>query len=287
MSDRLSVNKTLKLFIGGAFPRSESGRSTALVDPSGATIAHASKASRKDLRAAVEAAQGARAKWSAASALLRGQILYRMAEMLEGKRAELIGALKALPAGEMDPGAEVDASIDRLICFAGWADKYAQVLGCNNPVAGPYYTFTIPEPVGCVGVVSPDAPAFLGMIALLAPVLCAGNTAVVIASETNPLPAVLLAEACATGDVPPGAVNILTGPRAELLPWLASHREVEGVHACPGSAAEAELLRAGSAENLKRVTLRDPRAIDSPGASGPWWIESCVDMKTIWHPSAT
>lgn len=287
MSDRLPVQKTLKLFIGGSFPRSESGRSTALVGASGQTIAHASRASRKDLRSAVEAAQGARGKWAGMSALLRGQILYRVAEMLEGKREELAASLRAIPDGVMSPEAEVAASIDRLVCFAGWADKYAQVLGCNNPVAGPYYTFTIPEPVGCVGIVSPDRLACFGMVALLAPVLCAGNTAVVIASEANPVPGVLLAEACATGDVPPGVVNVLTGPRAELLPWLAGHREVDGVHACPADAKESELLRGGAAENLKRVTLRDEAAMGAETACGPWWIEPFVDMKTIWHPSAT
>ena len=277
MSDRLSIQKTHKLYIGGAFVRSESGRS--LPTDEGGAAAHLCLASRKDLRNAIEAAAGARAKWSGATAYLRGQILYRMAEMLEGKRAEMASAC----TGEK----EVDATIDRLVGYAGWSDKYQQVLGVANPVAGPYHNFTVPMPTGVVGVVAPDAPPLLGLVSLLAPVVCSGNTAVVIASEPNPVSACVLSEVIATSDVPAGVINVLTGERTELLPHLASHREVSAIHAA-AEGEERALLRAGAAENLKRV-----RIVDTSGdgwfdaaCESPWWIEPFIEPKTIWHPSA-
>jgi acyl-CoA reductase-like NAD-dependent aldehyde dehydrogenase len=300
--ERLEVLKTYKLFIGGAFPRSESGR-TVVFKGGGKAIAHVSHASRKDLRDAVEAARKAVTGWSNATAYNRGQVIYRMAEMLEGKRAEFAELIAAGPAGggaakakgsgnkqparaAMSPAKEVDAAIDRLVCFGGWADKYAQVLGCNNPVSGPFYNFTVPEPTGVVGVIAPDEAPLLSLVSLIAPVICAGNTVVALASEKNPLPGAVLGEVCATSDVPAGVVNILTGLRAELLPHFSSHRDIDALHAAGVAGAEAKLLREGAAENVKRVTVRGKVDwLDEAECQSPWWIEPFVEMKTIWHPS--
>jgi acyl-CoA reductase-like NAD-dependent aldehyde dehydrogenase len=303
MPHRLDIQKTYKLFIAGQFPRSESGRSIAIEDHKGLPLAHIARASRKDLRNAVEAAHAALPRWAAATPYNRGQIMYRMAEMLEGRKSEFAGLIIAATpptaSAKRKAAQEVEAAIDRLVCFGGWADKYAQILGCNNPVAGPYYNFTIPEPTGVVGVVAPDEPSFLGLISLLAPPLCAGNTIVALAGEQNPLPAAVLGEVCATSDLPPGVINILTGLREELIPHFASHRDINALHAAGISAPHAQLLREGMAENLKRVTLRDlvegRRRGKAPGSRtldyfddachSPSWIEPFVEFKTIWHPS--
>lgn len=306
MTERLDVPKTYKLFIGGAFPRSESGRSIAVTDRRGRTMAHISHASRKDLRNAVEAARAALPGWAGATAYNRGQVLYRMAEMLEGKRDEfaaLLGAVGPAPPskrpararGAIAPQREVAAAIDRLVCFAGWADKYAQVLGCANPVAGPYYNFTTPEPAGVVGVIAPDDPPLLGLISLIAPPLCAGNTVVALAGQSNPLIGAVLGEVCATSDVPAGVVNLLTGRRDELVPHFASHRDINAIAAADLSAAEVRPLREGVADNLKRVTILTGAAtgrgrgeidwLDEAQRHSPWSIEPFVEMKTVWHPS--
>jgi acyl-CoA reductase-like NAD-dependent aldehyde dehydrogenase len=301
MTDRLEVTKTFKLYVGGAFPRSESGRTRAFSSARG--LVHIAHASRKDFRDAVEAARRAQSGWAAATAYNRGQVLYRMAEMLESRHDEFVDLLATpIAAGAKPrrgakqrrtasaPRAEVAAAIDRLVCFGGWADKYAQVLGCNNPVAGPYYNFTVPEPSGVVGVVAPDEPALLGLVSLLAPPLCAGNTIVALGGESNPLPAAVLGEVCATSDVPPGVVNILTGSREELIPHVASHREVDAVFAAGLTPEHAAALRAGTADNLKRITVldagRETRDWYDEGANHcPWRIEPFVEMKTIWHPA--
>lgn len=306
MSDaRLDVLKTYKLYVDGQFPRSESGRSTPVVDGKGKVLAHVAKGSRKDLRDAVEAARKAQPGWQNATAYLRGQIMYRMAEMLEGKRAEFVEAIESVRANQRagEPAsqgkkrtprpktiagdAEVTAAVDRLVHYAGWADKYAQVLGCNNPVSGPYYNFTVTEPTGVVGVVAPDESPLLALISLLAPAVCAGNTVVAVSSGTNPIPAAVLGEVFATSDVPAGVVNILTGDRAELIPFMAGHREIDAVHAANLSDEHATSLRAGAAENIKRVTVRDGIDwMDSDQCQSPWWIESFVEMKTVWHPAS-
>lgn len=294
MPERLDVIKTYKLFIDGKFPRSESGRTQSAQDAKGKVLAHMCRASRKDLRDAVTAARKALPGWKNATAYLRGQILYRMAEMMEGKRAEFVGALGGGKAAE----AEVTAAIDRLVCYAGWADKYAQVLGCNNPVAGPYYNFTVPEATGVVGIIAPDQPGLLGLIALLAPVVCSGNTAVVLGGESTAamLATVVLGEVMATSDVPAGVVNLLTGQREELAGVFAGHRDIDAIHAAGVSPAQAQTLREGSAENVKRVVVRDVGQkgkkaagldlFDASACSSPYWIEPFVEMKTIWHPSA-
>jgi acyl-CoA reductase-like NAD-dependent aldehyde dehydrogenase len=297
MTERLDVTKTYKLFIGGAFPRSESGRSITVTGRGGEVLAHIAHASRKDLRDAVETARKAQPGWAGATAYNRGQVLYRMAEMLEGKRNELAALLEqpgparrgkaAKRSGPKpaSPEKEVAAAIDRLVCFGGWADKYAQVLGCNNPVAGPYYNFTVPEPTGVVGVVAPDEPPLLGLISLIAPPLCAGNTVVALASESSPLVGAVLGEVCATSDVPPGVVNILTGKHDELIPHFASHRDIDALHAAGLTPEQARTLREGCADNLKRVTVRAEVAWHGDVCHSPWWIEPFVELKTVWHPS--
>lgn len=296
MADRLPIDKTYKLFIGGKFPRSESGRSMPVGGAGGSAAAHLCLASRKDLRDAVEAAREALPRWSGeapggASAMLRSQILYRVAEMMEGKRDEL-GAHVGASRGGAEGLDEVAASIDRLVHYAGWCDKVQQVLGCGNAVAGAYYNFTVPEPVGVVAVVCPDELSLLPLVSLLAPVLAAGNTAVVVAPESGPIPACILAEACATGDVPPGVINILTGYLDELVPHVATHRGIDAIHSANLGDAHARVLRQGAAENLKRVVVRTLRPgigaggwFDPEATQSPWWIEPFTDMKTVWHPS--
>jgi acyl-CoA reductase-like NAD-dependent aldehyde dehydrogenase len=263
MSPRLPVRKTYKLFVGGAFPRSESGR-TYLAE--GQNVA---RASRKDLRDAVRAARAAFAGWSGATAYNRGQVLYRIAEMMESRRAELA----ELCSGK----AEVERSIDRFVWYAGWADKLAQVLGSSNPVAGPYFNFTVPEPTGVVGILAPDEPALEGLVSRLAPAIVGGNAAVVVASEPRPLAAIELAEAIATSDVPGGVVNVLTGHRAELAPWLAGHMDVNAVDVTGADGLASELERL-AAENVKRVVR------GSADAQSPWEIAAFLELKTVWHP---
>jgi acyl-CoA reductase-like NAD-dependent aldehyde dehydrogenase len=306
---RLDVLKTYKLFVDGKFPRSESGRTTLLKDGNGRPLAHICKASRKDLRDAVGAARKAQPGWAGATAYLRGQVLYRMAEMVQGKSDELAGALRAGGQPAAAAKREVLETVDRLVAYAGWADKYAQVLGCNNAVAGPYYNFTVPEPTGVVAVVCPDEPGLLGLVSLLAPVVCPGNSAVVVAGGSTgaALAAVVLAEAWATSDLPGGVVNILTGDRAELVPVIAGHRDIDAVHTAGIPADQAAALQRGAAENVKRVIVRggEPPAkgaakgrasglkgqggvdfFDRRACESPWWIEGLVEMKTIWHPAS-
>lgn len=287
MSERLGVLKTYKLFIGGKFPRTESGRSMQASDGVGGEVAHVCRASRKDLRAAVEAAHAAQPGWAASGAFLRSQILYRVAEMLEARSGEFE---RALAAGESSPSIapaeEVALSVDRLVAFAGWCDKYQQVLGTHNPVAGPYYNFTVPDPTGVVGVIAPQSPALLGMVSLLAPVICSGNAAVVLASGSNPVPGAVFGEVCVSGDVPPGVVNILTGDPVELVEHFATHREINALHAAGVTADQRRTLETGAAENLKRVRVLEAPEWSDDVCESPGWIEPFVDFKTIWHPSS-
>jgi acyl-CoA reductase-like NAD-dependent aldehyde dehydrogenase len=260
---RLPVRKTYKLFVGGAFPRSESGRT---YEAQGQNVA---RASRKDVRDAVRAARGAFGKWSAMTAYNRGQVVYRIAEMMEARRAELA----ELCAGR----AEVERSIDRFVWYAGWADKLAQVIGSSNPVAGPYFNFTVPEPTGVVAVLAPEEPPLLGLVSRLAPALVAGNAVVVAASESSPLAAIELAEVLATSDVPGGVVNVLTGRKAELAPVLAAHMDVNALDVAGADGDVAELERAAAA-NVKRVVH------GLPDVQSPWEIASFLELKTVWHP---
>jgi len=262
MSGRLAVRKTYKLFIGGAFPRSESGRTLEL---EGYNVA---RASRKDARDAVVAARKAFGGWSAATAYNRGQVLYRLAETMETRTA----AFAAACGGRR----EVARAIDRVVWYAGWADKLAQVLGSANPVAGPYFNFTIPEPTGVVAVVAPAEPALDGLVARVVPALVGGNAVVVVASEAHPLAAIELAESVATSDVPGGVVNVLTGLREELAPILAAHMDVNAIDVT-GADGDVAALEVLAAENVKRVVrAREDRS--------PWEIASFMELKTVWHP---
>jgi acyl-CoA reductase-like NAD-dependent aldehyde dehydrogenase len=279
---RLPVRRTAKLFIGGDFPRSEWGRSYEVFGADGELLAWAARASRKDLRDAVRAARAAQSGWAAKTAYHRAQILYRVAELMEGRRVQFEAELRA--AGAKDPAKGVDAAIDRWVWYAGWADKIHQIQGASNPVAGPYFNFTIPEPTGVVGIVAPPDQSLLGLVSHLAPVIVSGNTAVVLASEPAPLPAVSLGEVLATSDVPGGVVNVLTGLTAELVPWLAAHMDVNAVDA----TAVPDELRAQveelAAENVKRVHVGpdvDPFADE---AQSPYEVTAFLEFKTVWHP---
>jgi acyl-CoA reductase-like NAD-dependent aldehyde dehydrogenase len=259
---RLPVKKTYKLYVGGAFPRSESGRS---YEAEGANVA---RASRKDVRDAVRAAREAFPKWAALTAYNRGQILYRVAEIMEGRRAQF--------AELADDDAEVDAAIDSWVWYAGWADKLPQVLGASNPVAGPYFNFTVPEPTGVVGVIAPEEPALAGFVSRLAPAIVGGNAVVIVASEKRPLAAVTLAEVLATSDVPGGVVNVVTGRKSELAPVLASHMDVNAIDLAGVEGERTELERL-AAENVKRV-------VSNGDGQSPWHVAAFLELKTVWHP---
>jgi acyl-CoA reductase-like NAD-dependent aldehyde dehydrogenase len=286
---RLTVRKTYKLYIGGQFPRSESGRSYVVHAADGTPLANAVRGSRKDLRDAVRAARGAFPGWAARTAMFRGQILYRVAELLEGRRGQLV---EEVAAAEGPDGAEVavDRSIDRLVWYAGWADKISQLLGTVNPVGASYFDFSIPEPTGVVGVVAPEASSLLGLVSRLAPVIVSGNTAVVLASEGRPLPAVTLTEILATSDVPGGVINLITGRRPELVPWLAAHMDVNAIDAWGVPVDLRAALETSAVENMKRIA-RPPRGgldafdwLDDTRAQRPEHIASFLEVKTVWHP---
>ena len=282
---RLGVQKTYKLLIGGKFVRSESGRVSAAAGRNGEPLANYSRASRKDFRDAATAARGAFAGWSGQSAFSRSQILYRAAEMLEMRAAELRSEI-ARGTGPAQPRDEVARAIDRLVYYAGWADKFSAVFGAVNPVATSHFNFTMPEPTGVVVIVCPDEPALLALVSLVAPVIVAGNTAVVLASTTSPLPALTFSEIIATSDLPAGVVNILAGDRSELAPHFASHMDVNAI--VDGSADEhtGRALQRGGALNVKRYFQRDLAVGDwaKPDAENPYWILDTVEMKTAWHP---
>lgn len=278
MSKRLAVPKTYKLAIGGAFPRSESGRTYEVLSAKGAFLANAAKGSRKDARDAVVAARAAVKSWSGATAYNRGQVLYRVAEVLEGRRAQFIDEIVAQEGGSVSAAAEqVDSAIDLWVWYAGWCDKYAQVAGNANPVAGPYFNISVPEPTGVVAIIAPQDSALLGFVSVVAPALVAGNTVVAVASEQYPLSAISLAEVLATSDVPGGVVNVLTGSPAEIAPWLASHQDVNGLDLAGAGALEWIELQISAAENLKRVL--------APGdaVAGPERISAFTEIKTVWH----
>jgi len=284
--NRLAVRKTYKLFIGGAFPRSESGRTYVVTSHDGDFLANAALASRKDVRDAVRAARAAVGKWSGATAYNRGQILYRIAEMLEGRRAQFVDEVRASGAsGPGDAESTVDAAIDRWVWYAGWADKVAQVYGNANPVAGPFFNLSSPEPTGVVGVVAPQSSPLLGLVGVLAPVIVTGNTAVVLAAEDRPLPAISLAEVLATSDLPGGVVNVLTGRVAETAPWLASHMDVNALDLTgvddPALAADLERT---AADNLKRVIRPSAAPVDWYADPGLSRLTPFLETKTVWHP---
>ncbi|MFI8926340.1 aldehyde dehydrogenase family protein [Streptomyces sp. NPDC053474] len=289
MSDaRLSVFKTYKLYVGGKFPRSESGRVYEVTDAKGKWLANAPQSSRKDARDAVVAARKAFGGWSNATAYLRGQILYRVAEMLEGRREQFVREVAdAEGLSKSKAAAVVDAAIDRWVWYAGWTDKIAQLAGGANPVAGPFFNLSTPEPTGVVAVVAPQESSFLGLVSVLAPVIATGNTAVVIASEKAPLPALSLGEVLATSDVPGGVVNILSGRTAELAAPLAAHQDVNAIDLTGTAADLAKDLEVAAADNLKRV-LR-PQAVDTDFTASPGTerLTAFLETKTVWHPTGS
>jgi acyl-CoA reductase-like NAD-dependent aldehyde dehydrogenase len=289
---RIPVLKTYKLYVNGAFPRSESGRSYLVHAADGSPLANASRASRKDLRDAVRAARGAATGWATRTAMNRGQILYRVAEQMEGRFDQFVGEVataEGLSAAKARDA--VGRAIDRWVWYAGWADKIAQVLGSSNPVGAPYFNFTIPEPTGVVGIVAPERSSLLGFVSRAAPALVGGNAVVILASETRPLPAITLSEVLATSDVPSGVLNILTGLRAELVPVLAAHADVDAIDGwgIPDDLrTQAETL---AADNVTRIARR-PKGVsdarfdwlDDRAAERPEWIAAFLEYKTVWHP---
>jgi acyl-CoA reductase-like NAD-dependent aldehyde dehydrogenase len=282
---RIDVRKTYKLYINGAFPRSESGRSYEVCDSRGRFLANASQASRKDGRDAVSAARSAFKGWSHANAYLRGQIVYRIAEVMESRRAQLVADVMAAEAlTETRANRVVDAAIDRIVWYAGWADKLPAVLGNANAVSGPFFNFSIPEPSGVVAILAPEESSLLGLVSTVIPVIVAGNTAVVVTSASRPLPAITWAECLATSDVPAGVVNVLTGDHAEIAPWLASHKDVDGID-LTGVADEtlARELETAAAVNLKRFARPDA---DEDWAQRPNLrrLSRFIETKTVWHP---
>ena len=279
---RLSVLKTYKLFIGGKFPRGESGRVNAALAPDGTHLGNYCLASRKDFRESVVAARKAQPGWAKATAYLRGQILYRAAEMLEQRRAEL--AVELSRTGSKQADAEVSRAIDRLVYYAGWTDKFPQLFSTVNPVSTPHFNFTFPEPTGVVAVICPDAPALLGLVASIAPAILSGNTCIALASERAPLAALTFGEVLATSDLPGGVVNILTGSRAELAPHFASHMDLNAIVDAADDDSISAVLRGGTATNLKRYTRRALAAKAWFDAEDPYWILDTVEMKTAWHP---
>ena len=279
--DRISVAKTYKLYAGGKFPRSESGRVYPVTDAKGKFLANAAHASRKDVRDAVSAARKAFPGWSAATAYNRGQVLYRVAEMLEGRRDQFVAEVTASEGGRTATSI-VDAAIDRWVWYAGWTDKIASVLGAANPVAGPYFSFTVPEPTGVVGVLAPQRSSLLGLVSVLAPVLATGCTAVVVSSAERPLPAITLSEVLATSDLPGGVANILTGYAAELGPWLASHGDVDAIDPT-GAEDRAALARdaAGTVKRVLSVPADEPDWTQRPDIAR---LRRYLEAKTVWHP---
>ncbi|MDQ0599362.1 acyl-CoA reductase-like NAD-dependent aldehyde dehydrogenase [Streptomyces canus] len=284
--DRLSVFKTYKLYVGGKFPRSESGRVYEVSDAKGNWLANAPLSSRKDARDAVVAARKAFGGWSGATAYNRGQILYRVAEMLEGRREQFVREVAdAEGLSKSKAAAVVDATIDRWVWYAGWTDKIAQVVGGGNPVAGPFFNLSTPEPTGVVAVLAPQESSFLGLVSVVAPVIATGNTAIVIASEKSPLPALSLGEVLATSDLPGGVVNVLSGRTAEIAAPLAAHQDVNAIDLAGADDVLAKELEIAAADNLKRV-LR-PQAVDYSAAPGIDRMTAFLETKTVWHPTGS
>lgn len=276
---RVAVRKTYKLYLGGAFPRSESGRSYEVADPKGNFLANAVRASRKDVRDAVAAARKAQPKWEGATAYNRGQVLYRIAEMMENRRAELVDEVVSAE-GKRGADAQVGEAIDLFVWYAGLSDKLAQIAGGLNPVAGPYFNITVPEPTGVVGIVAPETPSLSGFVGRIAPAICGGNAAVIIASEAHPLPAITLAECMATADVPGGVVNILTGHKTELVPVLAAHGAVDALDVTGVADALLQETEVAAAGNVKQV-------IRQKDHHSPTEATAFMEFKTVWHPKGS
>ncbi|MEX2122864.1 MAG: aldehyde dehydrogenase family protein [Woeseia sp.] len=283
-ASRIAVAKTYKIYIDGKFPRTESGRYYALEDKNGNVIANVSRSSRKDFRNAVVAARNAFAGWSAASAYLRGQILYRIAEMLEGRREQFVAELVAQGVTRRRAAAEVDGATDRLIYYAGWADKYQQIFSAVNPVSSAHFNFSVLEPTGVVAVIAPDDSGLIGLVSNIMPAIVGGNTCIVLASETLPLCAVSFAEVLHASDVPGGVVNILTGYRKELTTQFASHMDVNAIIYTDPDADTARNIQIEAAQNIKRVIARPDTHWDAEASQNPYLIQDTQETKTTWHP---
>ncbi len=289
-ADRLGVRKTYKLYIGGEFPRTESGRAYEVFGARGESLANACRGTRKDIRDAVRAARKALPDWASKTAYNRSQILYRIAELMEGRRDQFIAEVMASEGiGRQRATRLVNAAIDRWVWYAGWADKFSQLVGTVNPVAGSYFNFSVPEPTGVVGVIAPEGSSLLGLVSRLAPVIVSGNCAVVLASESRPLPAVTLTEVLATSDVPGGVVNLITGLRRELVSHLAGHMDVNALDAFGLDPAQIAAIEEIATENVKRVARPPVAGLDafdwlSPLAQSPYLIGEFVEIKTVWHP---
>jgi len=289
--ERIPVRKTYKLYVGGQFPRSESGRSYVVRSPDGTPLANAVRGSRKDLRDAIRSARGAFAGWDGKTAMNRGQVLYRAAELMEGRRDQFEAEVESAEGiGTAAAREQVDRAIDRWVWYAGWADKITQLLGTVNPVGASYFDFTFPEPTGVVGIVAPETSSLLGLVSRVAPAVVGGNAVVVLASESRPLPAVTLTEVLATSDVPPGVINIITGLRRELVPILASHMDVNAIDSWGVPLEMRQSVEEAAVENVKRMA-RPPRGdadrfdwLDDRRAQRPEWIAAFLEMKTVWHP---
>ena len=284
---RLNVRKTYKLYINGEFPRTESGRYYEVRGKGGELLANACRGSRKDLRNAIAAARKAQSGWAGKTAYNRGQILYRIAEVCEARAAELAEELRRQGSSAADAKREVESVIDRWVYYAGWSDKYPQMFGSVNPVAGPYYNFTVPEPTGVVGIVAPEEPSLLGLVSRIAPAIVGGNTVVALTSEARPLAAITMGEAFETSDVPGGVINLISGVKSELVPWMTAHMDVNAIDTT-GVATEAIAAAQQSAsENVKRVVHFDAESIgwtDARRSQGPYAILEFQESKTVWHP---
>lgn len=284
ISKRLEVFKTYKIYIGGQFPRTESGRYYTPTNKSGKALANVCLSSRKDFREAVVAARNAFGGWSARAAFNRGQILYRIAEMLEGRKAQFIDELMQQDATKAQAEAEVHASIDRLIYYAGWCDKFQQVFSSVNPVASSHFNFSAPEPTGVVSIIAPQVTSLLGMVSVIAPVIAGGNTCIVLASEIKPLCAVTFAEVINSSDVPGGVVNILTGKPDELVKYFADHMDVNAMIYCESDFATHKIIQEKAALNVKRAIFYDKIKWNSDEAESPYLIMDTQEIKTTWHP---
>ena len=278
MSGKIPIAKTYKLFINGAFPRSESGRTFSVNNPEGELIANVSQASRKDFREAVRAARSAQSPWASRTAYNRGQILYRVAEMLESRKIEFVELLKNIGLNSKAAKSEVEEAIHRWVWYAGWSDKYSQVLGSVNPVSGPYFNFTVPEPTGVVGIIAPAEPSMMGLVSRLAPAIVSGNTVVVVSQGQSSLTSITIGEVLATSEVPEGVVYILTGDQSELLPWMIGHMDVNAVDISGISPETDHILLEEASLNVKRVVSRkvEEESLEL--------ISDFLEMKTIWHP---
>ena len=283
---RLDVNKTYKIYIGGKFPRTESGRYFAINNTKGDFLANMCLSSRKDVRNAVVAARKAQSSWANATALNRGQILYRIAEMLEGRREQFILELQQMGANKKEAEKEVDFAVDRLVYYAGWSDKYQQIFSAVNPVVSAHFNFSVLEPMGVISIVAPEKQGLLGLVSVVAPAIVGGNTVVVLASESKPLSAISFAEVLHSSDVPGGVVNILTGKRSELISHMASHMDVNGIIYCGKDEEVIETVNALSSENLKRTYFYKKNDWTGKTSQSPYFIEKTQEVKTTWHPTA-